>query len=221
MGEPNKEEMLWLETEVYCATEGTEEEDEDNVKLEEGSEKPKGLRVFACAGCRTREVRLAFPLLLEPTLLLTPLRVPPSQVKRAQRKLAARIRPTLSDSELDTPYPSQDSTGASGGTQDERHKIVLFNCGSVLDFSTGECTLPARVTCYCRHHREKVGFLSVVVVVYFRFFLLDPSVRFDRPRADFWNSPPPFLRRVDQLASPSSSRTTSETSSPQDRLLLS
>ncbi|KAL7410576.1 hypothetical protein BDY24DRAFT_399505 [Mrakia frigida] len=135
LGEPNKEEMLWLETEVYCATEGTEEEDEDNVKLEEGSEKPKGLRVFACAGCRTREV------------------------KRAQRKLAARIRPTLSDSELDTPYPSQDSTGASGGTQDERHKIVLFNCGSVLDFSTGECTLPARVTCYCRHHREKVGFL--------------------------------------------------------------
>lgn len=158
--------MLWLETEVYCATEGTEEEDEDdeNVKLEEGSEKPKGLRVFACSGCRTREVRWTFFPVLERLLVarahhLLSLRASFVQVKRAQRKLAARIRPTLSDSELDTPYPSQDSKGANGGTQDERHKIVLFNCGSVLDFSTGECTLPARVTCYCRHHREKVGFL--------------------------------------------------------------
>lgn len=158
MGEPREEEMLWLETEVYCATEGNDEDHGTDVKLEEGSEKPKGLRVFACAGCRTREVRRRLALLLVASLELTHA-LPLHQVKRAQRKLAARIRPTLSDSELDTPFPSQDSKGSSGAVQDERHKIVLFNCGSVLDFSSGECILPARVTCYCRHHREKVGFL--------------------------------------------------------------
>ena len=29
----------------------------------------------------------------------------------------------------------------------------------MLDFSTGSIVLPLRITCYCRHHREKVGFL--------------------------------------------------------------
>lgn len=28
----------------------------------------------------------------------------------------------------------------------------------MLDFSTGSVVLPLRITCYCRHHREKVGF---------------------------------------------------------------
>lgn len=55
-GEPRDEEMLWLETEVYCATEGNGEDEMDGVKVEQGMEKPKGLRVFACTGCRTREV---------------------------------------------------------------------------------------------------------------------------------------------------------------------
>jgi hypothetical protein len=151
---PKQEQMLFLETEVYCATEGaagaaTAKKGGKGIfaptvgKGVEGDD--LGLRVYACAGCRTREI------------------------KRFQRKAESRVRPTLSDSDLDTPsmVKKDGAEGSSaGGSQDERHKIVLYNCGSLLDFSEGECTLPARITCYCRHHREKTGF------VYVFFFLL-------------------------------------------------
>src|SRR5258706_5989332 len=36
---------------------------------------------------------------------------------------------------------------------------VDFTCYEHLDFSTGRTPLSFRVVCYCRHHREKVGFL--------------------------------------------------------------
>jgi uncharacterized protein len=36
--------------------------------------------------------------------------------------------------------------------------IIQFNCPELLDFATGSTVLPLRITCYCRHHREKVGF---------------------------------------------------------------
>lgn len=85
--------------------------------------------------------------------------LPRAQIKRAQRKLAARVRPTASDSELDMPNPPTEGSDGSSLAQDERAKIVLFNSGSTIDFSQGECFLPARVTCYCRHHKEKLGFL--------------------------------------------------------------
>jgi hypothetical protein len=41
---------------------------------------------------------------------------------------------------------------------DPATKIVLFNSNQLLDFTTGDVILPTRVTCYCRHHDEKVGF---------------------------------------------------------------
>ena len=37
-------------------------------------------------------------------------------------------------------------------------KLIQFNCPEVLEFSTGTVVLPLRITCYCRHHREKTGF---------------------------------------------------------------
>jgi len=37
-------------------------------------------------------------------------------------------------------------------------QIVLFNCGQYLDFTSGETVIPTRITCYCRHHKEKYGF---------------------------------------------------------------
>jgi hypothetical protein len=40
----------------------------------------------------------------------------------------------------------------------ERAKIVLFNCNQLVDFTSGGTILPTRITCYCRHHNEKVGF---------------------------------------------------------------
>lgn len=62
------------------------------------------------------------------------------------RKIAARVRPVRSDSES--------NEGDSGSYT----KIVQFNCPDILDFSGGSVVLPLRITCYCRHHREKVGF---------------------------------------------------------------
>ena len=62
------------------------------------------------------------------------------------RKIAARVRPARSDSE------------SNDGEHDSSSKIVQFNCSDTLDFSSGSVVLPLRITCYCRHHREKVGF---------------------------------------------------------------
>ncbi|KAG6850955.1 hypothetical protein H0H93_005824 [Arthromyces matolae] len=72
--------------------------------------------------------------------------------KRVAKKLAARVRPARSDSEsaedrLSKSKPMEDTTS-----------IIQFNCAEILDFSSGSIVLPLRITCYCRHHREKVGF---------------------------------------------------------------
>ncbi|KAI7902522.1 uncharacterized protein BX663DRAFT_543496 [Cokeromyces recurvatus] len=40
----------------------------------------------------------------------------------------------------------------------ERQRILLFNCDPLLNFSTDSITLPTRITCYCRHHNERIGF---------------------------------------------------------------
>jgi hypothetical protein len=74
------------------------------------------------------------------------------QAKRLARKIAARVRPPRSDSDdgmdEDGPAPKGEDTSS----------IVQFNCPELLDFGTGSTLLPLRITCYCRHHREKVGF---------------------------------------------------------------
>jgi hypothetical protein len=41
---------------------------------------------------------------------------------------------------------------------EDTSNIIQFNCPDVLDFTEGSTVLPLRITCYCRHHREKVGF---------------------------------------------------------------
>lgn len=40
----------------------------------------------------------------------------------------------------------------------EQDKILQFYCESFVDFSSGEATFPIRITCYCRHHKERYGF---------------------------------------------------------------
>lgn len=67
------------------------------------------------------------------------------EAKRTARKIAARVRPAKSEVVDDI-------------ASDGEAKIVQFNCPELVDFSTGTCALPVRITCYCRHHREKVGF---------------------------------------------------------------
>ncbi|ESK96638.1 spt3 dosage dependent suppressor of ty-induced promoter mutations-like protein [Moniliophthora roreri MCA 2997] len=71
------------------------------------------------------------------------------EAKRVAKKIAARVRPapTLEEG-TDSPRSSPEDTSS----------IIQFNCAQIIDFSTGSTTLPLRITCYCRHHREKLGF---------------------------------------------------------------
>ncbi|RDB25159.1 Protein MGA2 [Hypsizygus marmoreus] len=93
---------------------------------------PPHNRVLSCSSCQAREA------------------------KRVAKKLAARVRPARSDTDsADDPTSTRSSKGKQ--TEDTT-SIIQFNCAEVLDFSTGSVVLPLRITCYCRHHREKVGF---------------------------------------------------------------
>ncbi|KAK4703523.1 hypothetical protein P7C70_g2691, partial [Phenoliferia sp. Uapishka_3] len=73
------------------------------------------------------------------------------ELKRAQRKKDARVHPT-------------NEAGAEGVSpkgveeDEERRKVVVFNCAEYVEFGTGETVLPTRITCYCRHHKERKGF---------------------------------------------------------------
>ncbi|KAG2015690.1 hypothetical protein CC2G_008935 [Coprinopsis cinerea AmutBmut pab1-1] len=90
---------------------------------------PPHNRVLSCSSCQVREA------------------------KRVAKKLAARVRPAKSESESD---------GEGGRIPRKHHEdttnIIQFNCAEIIDFEGGTTVLPLRITCYCRHHREKVGF---------------------------------------------------------------
>ncbi|KAF8210590.1 hypothetical protein K438DRAFT_1809974 [Mycena galopus ATCC 62051] len=88
-------------------------------------------RVYSCTSCQTREA------------------------KRVAKKLAARVRPARSDSESGDDQTTKPSKGKQ---LEDTTSIIQFNCAEVQDFSSGSVVLPVRITCYCRHHREKVGF---------------------------------------------------------------
>lgn len=86
------------------------------------------------------------------------------EAKRIDRKKAARVRPQRHDSSdsEDEGAVFRVPTGVDGKAlapkDGEGTGIVVFNCPEVNDFSEGRVVLPVRVTCYCRHHREKMGF---------------------------------------------------------------
>ncbi|KAJ1891225.1 SPT3 Dosage dependent suppressor of Ty-induced promoter mutations-like protein, partial [Kickxella alabastrina] len=95
------------------------------------------------------------------------------EYKRSLRRKDARLR-SAAPSTCTTPAqsrpgsPTMEPQGRFTGTMEsdwdeariamERQRIVIFNCNDLLDFSKGEVVLPTRITCYCRHHNEKVGF---------------------------------------------------------------
>ncbi|KAF9355536.1 hypothetical protein BGX34_010415 [Mortierella sp. NVP85] len=65
-----------------------------------------------------------------------------------------KIAGTLTDTESDPPTPTDPIKYQAW----ERSRIMVFSSTEYVDISTGECVLPTRITCYCRHHNEKVGF---------------------------------------------------------------
>ncbi|KAJ7072073.1 hypothetical protein C8F01DRAFT_1102388 [Mycena amicta] len=87
-------------------------------------------RVHSCTSCQKREA------------------------KRLAKKLAARVRPSRSDSDSGDDVNQR----AKGRPQEDTTSIIQFNCAEIQDFAKGSVALPLRITCYCRHHREKVGF---------------------------------------------------------------
>eukprot|EP00127_Corallochytrium_limacisporum_P006683 Clim_evm62s232 gene=Clim_evmTU62s232 len=78
------------------------------------------------------------------------------QLQAERRAKGARSGNTKDegDSSKDTTEEDSNMTGENG-----RKRIMVFHCKSAIDFSKGECKLPTRITCYCRHHDESEGFL--------------------------------------------------------------
>ncbi|BFZ58022.1 SPT3 Dosage dependent suppressor of Ty-induced promoter mutations-like protein [Savitreella phatthalungensis] len=77
--------------------------------------------------------------------------------KRAQRKKDLPMKRdgfntsnSIGDAQDLTPLP------------DEERKIMVFNCPELLELSAGHAFAPMRVTCYCRHHKEKDGFRVII-----------------------------------------------------------
>lgn len=102
---------------------------------------PPHSRVYVCNSCRERER------------------------KRAHRKKSKVSLQTINPTEeemsaigIDPKSPDAVERAVSYLEEEERKHAVLFNCGDYVDFHDGEVVLSTRITCYCRHHREKIGF---------------------------------------------------------------
>ncbi|KAI8613569.1 hypothetical protein BC830DRAFT_1131641 [Chytriomyces sp. MP71] len=90
--------------------------------------------VQICSGCQQRENKR-------------------SKKKSEQSAAASNAEVKLEDSAAPT-----SAEKVAEGAEMDAGKIVLFNCSSYVDFSSGDTILPTRITCYCRHHNEKIGF---------------------------------------------------------------
>ncbi|KAK9685756.1 SPT3 Dosage dependent suppressor of Ty-induced promoter mutations-like protein [Basidiobolus ranarum] len=125
---PLEHNVLNLETNVICATDITR-------------------KVYTCISCVQRERKRA-------------LRKKESKVKNQQ----VSVNNTPNASRASSPVSELGNTLPNLNLDDEQslqleqRKILLFNCNELVDFGSGDTILPARITCYCRHHNEKVGF---------------------------------------------------------------
>ncbi|GAA6054535.1 hypothetical protein JCM3770_005834 [Rhodotorula araucariae] len=91
-------------------------------------------RIFICQNCQAREL------------------------KRSLRKKDAKGKTYTAAA------PPPDADAPPRDEEEERKKVVVFNSTELVDFATGEVVLPTRVTCYCRHHKEKRGFCVTYVL---------------------------------------------------------
>ncbi|QSL64678.1 hypothetical protein MERGE_001980 [Pneumocystis wakefieldiae] len=46
--------------------------------------------------------------------------------------------------------------------KDEEKKIILFNYPEIFRFKDNYINIPTRITCYCRHHKENIGFRILI-----------------------------------------------------------
>ncbi|KAI9017959.1 hypothetical protein CLU79DRAFT_837450 [Phycomyces nitens] len=79
--------------------------------------------------------------------------------KRAERKRVSRSEGAQRLAMESRFLPERDTISSTDTAfEKDRERILLFSCDPLVTFSSGEITLPIRITCYCRHHRERVGF---------------------------------------------------------------
>ncbi|RIA92219.1 hypothetical protein C1645_82014 [Glomus cerebriforme] len=100
-----------------------------------------------------------------PKKVLTCLGCVQRERKRSQRKKEnkhAKVNPNTAPPADDANKPMDLDDEKT--MQLEQRKILLFNCSEIVDFSSGDTILPTRITCYCRHHNEKVGFCIYFVM---------------------------------------------------------
>lgn len=69
-----------------------------------------------------------------------------------ERKRSQRRKENKSASAQESEEGGEDDLAA------DEERILLFNCSEMVDFTAGDTILPTRITCYCRHHNERVGF---------------------------------------------------------------
>jgi hypothetical protein len=108
------------------------------------------VRAFSCARCVNRERKRAQS------------RAPVVKKKapsESDEQMCENHQQGHSIANLDIANEPVDEEGL---TQEDKERILLFNCGPLVELVDGECDLPARLTCYCRHHKEKTGFRQVL-----------------------------------------------------------
>ncbi|EST09099.1 Ankyrin repeat-containing domain protein [Kalmanozyma brasiliensis GHG001] len=101
-------------------------------------------RVHVCKGCRQRERKRAHRKKDPKT---------PSESQPSEEEMR-----TLG---IDPSAPDAVARTQARMEEEEKKRVVLFNCGDYVDFEEGEAVLPTRITCYCRHHKEKTGFCVI------------------------------------------------------------
>ncbi|KAK0547548.1 SPT3 Dosage dependent suppressor of Ty-induced promoter mutations-like protein [Tilletia horrida] len=116
-------------------------------------------RIFVCAGCMQRErkrlhrkkrdmsnANSAVPAMLDGESVGNV--VPPNAEE-------------MQNMGFDPNLPGAQEQALQQMLKEDRKRVVVFNCGDYVDFPDGETILPTRITCYCRHHKAKVGFCII------------------------------------------------------------
>ncbi|KNE54291.1 hypothetical protein, variant [Allomyces macrogynus ATCC 38327] len=112
--------------------------------------------VTVCHGCVQREAKRAQRKKSAAAATSSPLPSPPGSAASSPATTAgASARGGRRSSR---PSSSTDAPPSSDIVMSER-KVLLINAPPIMDFSSGDVILPTRIPCYCRHHREKTGFL--------------------------------------------------------------
>ena len=152
---PAEANVLSLQAEVVCAS-------------------APGFPISVCNNCVTREVHFCIPrqgnrvgcfltfLTFPGPSCVRIHRIPRPQQKRARYRRERGGADDTSPPEQDNSPPTQQvpalSDAALARAAADTQRILLFNCSTLVEFSSGDAILPTRITCYCRHHNEKIGF---------------------------------------------------------------